>query len=70
MRPDGCMCYTKLICNKADNDRVVGYHVLSPNAGETTQGVGVAMKCGATKEMFDACVGIHPTTAEEMTTLN
>jgi len=69
MRPDGCMAYTKLICNKADSLRVVGYHVLSPNAGEITQGVAIAMKCGATKEQFDSCVGIHPTSAEEVTML-
>ena len=50
MRPDGTMCYIKVICNKLDNDRVVGFHLLSPNAGEVTQGIGVAMKIGLTKE--------------------
>lgn len=69
MRPEGTHCYTKVICNKADNLRVVGFHILAPNAGEITQGVGIAMKCGATKEQFDSCIGIHPTTAEEITTL-
>lgn len=68
-RPEGEFAYQKLICLKTENERVVGYHVLSPNAGEITQGVGIAMKCGATKEAFDACVGIHPTSAEEMTQL-
>ena len=52
-----------------DSERVVGFHILSPNAGEITQGVGVAMKCGMVKEQLDSCVGIHPTIAEEMTTL-
>lgn len=42
--------YTKVICNKADNLRVVGFHICSPNAGEVTQMVGVAMKCKVTKE--------------------
>lgn len=29
---------SKLVCNKADNDRVVGFHYVGPNAGEVTQG--------------------------------
>jgi len=62
-------CYMKMICNKLDSFRVIGFHVLGPNAGEITQGVGVAIKCGATKEDFDNTVGIHPTMAEEITTL-
>jgi len=62
------LCYTKLIVNKAD-DRVIGFHILSPNAGEVTQGIGIAMKCGVTKAQVDATVGIHPTVAEEVTDL-
>jgi len=65
-RPEGTTCYVKLLCNKADNLRVVGFHILCPNAGEITQGVGIAMKCGATKEQIDSCVGIHPTIAEDV----
>ena len=53
-----------MIVNAADSNRVVGFHVVSPNAGEITQGIGVAMKCGLTKELLDSCVGIHPTIAE------
>ena len=49
--------------------RVLGLHVCGPNAGEMTQGFGVAIKMGATKQDFDNTVGIHPTTAEEFTTL-
>lgn len=63
-------CYCKIIVNKADNERVVGFHILSPNAGEITQGFSVAMKCGATKKVFDDSLGIHPTIAEEFTTLS
>jgi len=63
-------CYVKIICNKADGERVVGYHVLGPNAGEITQGFGVAIHCGAKKEDFDLTVGIHPTCAEEATTVS
>lgn len=66
---DDNVCYGKLICNKLDTERVVGFHVLGPNAGEITQGFGAAMKAGATKHTFDMTVGIHPTTAEEFTTL-
>jgi len=63
------VCYSKLICNKLENERVVGFHVLGPNAGEITQGFATAIKAGATKAIFDLTVGIHPTTAEEFTTL-
>ena len=57
-------CYVKVIVNTADNNRVVGFHILSPNAGEITQGIAVAIKCGLTKEHLDETVGIHPTVAE------
>lgn len=49
---------------------MVGFHILCPNAGEITQGIGIAMKCGMTKEQLDSCVGIHPTIAEEVIGLN
>ena len=62
-------CYMKMICNKMDSLRILGFHILGPNAGEVTQGVGVAVKCGATKEDFDNTVGIHPTVAEDITML-
>ena len=51
------------------SDRVVGAHMLGPDAGEIIQGMAVALKCGATKRQFDATIGIHPTTAEEFVTL-
>ncbi|KAF3855764.1 hypothetical protein F7725_016487 [Dissostichus mawsoni] len=41
---DNNKCYAKIICNKLDNDRVIGFHYLGPNAGEVTQGFGTAMK--------------------------
>uniref|UniRef100_A0A2C9JBD2 thioredoxin-disulfide reductase (NADPH) n=1 Tax=Biomphalaria glabrata TaxID=6526 RepID=A0A2C9JBD2_BIOGL len=63
-------CYAKLVCNKADHERVVGFHVLGPNAGEITQGYAVAIKKGATKEDFDGTIGIHPTCSETFTTLH
>lgn len=42
-------CYVKVLVNKEENEKVVGFHILAPNAGEITQGVGVAMKCGMNK---------------------
>jgi len=44
--------------------------MLAPNAGEVTQGLGIAMKCGVTKAIVNATVGIHPTIAEEVCGLN
>lgn len=108
-------CYAKLICLKTEKERVIGFHVTGPNAGEMTQGYGVAMRyasslkrkielllglcgfrlvfgcqestvgcfcvltslvffdiyfrLGATKKDFDSTVGIHPTNAEVLVTL-
>jgi thioredoxin reductase (NADPH) len=62
-------CYAKLIVNKEENERVVGFHYLGPNAGEITQGFAVAIKLNATKDVFDSLIGIHPTCAEIFTTL-
>jgi glutathione reductase (NADPH) len=58
----------KLIVDDA-SDRVVGLHMVGAEAGEIVQGFAVAMKAGATKAVFDATVGIHPTAAEEFVTL-
>ena len=63
-------CYIKVIINLKDNNRVIGWHILSSNAGEITQGISVAMNCGLTKEKLDQTIGIHPTIAEEMTTMD
>ncbi len=49
--------------------RVIGAHMLGPDAGEIIQGVAIALKCGATKAQFDATLGIHPTAAEEFVTM-
>ncbi|XP_068171458.1 thioredoxin reductase 3 [Antennarius striatus] len=66
---DNNKCFAKIICNKLDSDRVIGFHYLGPNAGEVTQGFSAAMKCGVTKEQLDGTIGIHPTCAEIFTTL-
>ena len=52
-----------------ESDRVLGCHMVGPDAGEITQGLGIAIQCGATKAQFDATVGIHPTSAEEFVTM-
>jgi glutathione reductase (NADPH) len=58
----------KLVVDVA-NDKVVGLHMVGADAGETIQGFAVAMKAGATKAVFDATLGIHPTAAEEFVTM-
>lgn len=54
---------------QADTDRVLGVHMVGDDAGEIMQGIGVALKAGATKADFDATIGIHPTAAEEFVTM-
>jgi glutathione reductase (NADPH) len=58
----------KLVVDAA-SQRVVGAHMVGPDAPEVIQGVGIAVKAGLTKADFDATVGIHPTAAEEFVTL-
>jgi glutathione reductase (NADPH) len=58
----------KLVVDAA-TDRVVGLHMVGADAGETVQGFAVALKAGATKAVFDATLGIHPTAAEEFVTM-
>ncbi len=60
--------FMKLIVDKA-TDRVVGAHMVGPDAGEIMQGLAIAMRAGATKAMFDTTIGIHPTAAEEFVTM-
>lgn len=54
---------------EAATDRVVGVHMVGADAGEVVQGFAVALRAGATKAVFDATIGIHPTVAEEFVTL-
>jgi glutathione reductase (NADPH) len=60
--------FMKLIVEKA-GQRVVGLHMCGEDAGEITQGFAVAMRAGATKQLFDTTIGIHPTAAEEFVTM-
>ncbi|CAK6443830.1 unnamed protein product [Pipistrellus nathusii] len=67
---DSNKCYAKIVCNMKDSERVVGFHILGPNAGEVTQGFAAALKCGLTKQQLDSTIGIHPVCAEIFTTLS
>jgi glutathione reductase (NADPH) len=60
--------FMKLVVERA-GQRVVGAHMLGPEAGEIIQGIAIAVKLGATKAQFDATLGIHPTAAEEFVTM-
>lgn len=60
--------FMKLIVDRK-TDRVVGAHMLGPEAGDIIQGLAIAIKAGATKAVFDSTIGIHPTVAEEFVTL-
>lgn len=51
------------------SDRVLGIHLVGPDAGEIVQGFAVALNCGLTKAVLDATMGIHPTQAEEILTM-
>lgn len=53
----------------AETDRVLGCHMVGPDAGEIIQGLAVALKAGATKAIFDDTIGVHPTAAEEFVTM-
>jgi glutathione reductase (NADPH) len=60
--------FMKLVVDAA-SQRVLGAHMIGPDAGEIIQGVAIAVKLGATKAQFDATIGIHPTAAEEFVTM-
>ncbi|MCP5418996.1 MAG: glutathione-disulfide reductase [Gammaproteobacteria bacterium] len=58
----------KLVCVGAEQ-RVVGCHIIGPQADEILQGFAVAVRMGATKQDLDDTVAIHPTSAEELVTM-
>jgi len=58
----------KLVVERS-TDRVLGAHMVGPDAAEILQGIAIAVKMGATKADFDATIGIHPTAAEEFVTM-
>ena len=65
-KPDRVMM--KLVVSQATR-RILGCHIVAPDAGEMIQLVAIAIKMGATKEDFDRTVAVHPTMAEELVTL-
>jgi glutathione reductase (NADPH) len=60
--------FFKLVVD-GESDRVVGCHIVGPDAGEMIQLVGIAVKMKATKADIDAVMAVHPTAAEELVTL-
>ena len=60
--------FMKLLVDGRTN-RIVGCHIVGPDAGELIQLVGIAVKMGATKADFDATMAVHPTAAEELVTM-
>jgi len=65
-RPDRVLM--KLVVSQATR-KVLGCHIVAPNAGEMIQLAGIAVKMGATKEDFDRTVAVHPTMSEEIVTM-
>jgi glutathione reductase (NADPH) len=53
----------------ATTRKVLGCHIVGPDAGEMIQLAAIAVKMGATKEDFDRTVAVHPTMAEELVTM-
>lgn len=58
----------KLVTAGAD-EQVVGCHIIGDGADEMLQGFAIAVRMGATKKQFDDTVAIHPTSAEELVTM-
>jgi glutathione reductase (NADPH) len=52
-----------------ESDKVLGCHVLGPDAAEIVQMAAIALKMGATKAQFDATMALHPSAGEELVTL-
>ncbi|NWV57617.1 TRXR2 reductase, partial [Daphoenositta chrysoptera] len=67
---DATQCYVKMVCLREREQRILGLHFIGPNAGEVIQGFALGIKCGATYSQLMKTVGIHPTSAEEVTKLH
>ncbi|MCB2116510.1 MAG: glutathione-disulfide reductase [Rhodobacteraceae bacterium] len=65
-RPDRVMMKL-IVC--ATTRKVLGCHIVAPEAGEMIQLAAIAIRMGATKEDFDRTVAVHPVMAEELVTL-
>jgi glutathione reductase (NADPH) len=60
--------FMKLVVD-GDSGRIIGCHIVGPDAGEMIQLIGIAVKMKATKADFDATMAVHPTAAEELVTM-
>lgn len=58
----------KIVVDAGDR-KVLGVHILGPEAGEMAQIVAIALKAGATKDDFDRTMAVHPTASEELVTM-
>lgn len=63
------MCFAKIVVDTSKNSKIVGLHIASPNAGEIIQGYAAGFRKGMTYDDLMHTVGIHPTIAEEFTTM-
>uniref|UniRef100_A0A8C6NMG2 Thioredoxin reductase 2 n=1 Tax=Nothobranchius furzeri TaxID=105023 RepID=A0A8C6NMG2_NOTFU len=63
---DASQCYIKVICERGGDQKILGLHLIGPNAGEVIQGFSMGLQCGATYTQLLQTVGIHPTCAEEV----
>lgn len=61
-------CLIKLVV-KADDQKVVGVHMVGPDAPEIIQMAAIAVKMGVTKPQWDSTCAVHPTLAEELVTM-
>lgn len=62
------LCYTKVVVIR-ETKKILGIHYTGPNAGEVIQSYAIAVRLGLTMEALLDTIGIHPTTAEEIVTL-
>jgi len=60
--------FMKLVVD-GETDKIVGCHIVGPDAAELIQVVAIAVRMGATKADFDATMAVHPTAAEELVTM-
>jgi glutathione reductase (NADPH) len=58
----------KMVCDDS-TDKVLGLHMIGPDAPEILQAAAVAVKAGLTKSQFDDTIALHPTMAEELVLL-
>jgi glutathione reductase (NADPH) len=60
--------FMKLVVD-GNTDKILGCHIVGPDAAELIQVVGIAVTMGVTKGDFDATMAVHPTAAEELVTM-